>query len=240
MFSSASPPAATRAIPFEAAEQRPAVGVPLLPPALGITPGAPVAPWLAMALDEIDHGVLLLDEDGQALHVNHTARAELDAEHPLQLLGRTLRARDSADVPRLAEALAGAQRGLRKLVTLGRSDEGLSLAVVPLAPHPVHGAHSSDMPRATLVLLSRRRICERLSVQWFARCHELTPAEGRVLEALCDGLEPREVAEQFKVGLATVRTQIGSIRAKTGTDSIRDLVRQVALLPPMVGKLRVC
>jgi hypothetical protein len=40
------------------------------------------------------------------------------------------------------------------------------------------------------------------------------------------------------VALSTVRTQIGSIRTKTGAGSIRDLVRQVALLPPLVGALR--
>jgi len=33
-------------------------------------------------------------------------------------------------------------------------------------------------------------------------------------------------------------TQIGSIRAKTGAGSIRELVRQVARLPPLVGALR--
>jgi len=35
-----------------------------------------------------------------------------------------------------------------------------------------------------------------------------------------------------------VRTQIGSIRAKTGAASIAELVRQVAVLPPLVGALR--
>jgi len=35
-----------------------------------------------------------------------------------------------------------------------------------------------------------------------------------------------------------VRTQIGSIRAKTGVASIRELVRQVAVLPPLVGALK--
>jgi hypothetical protein len=34
------------------------------------------------------------------------------------------------------------------------------------------------------------------------------------------------------------RTQIGSIRAKAGAGSISELVRQVAVLPPLVGALR--
>ena len=70
-----------------------------------------------LMLDEIDYGVLLLDGDAQVLHLNHAARCELDAQHPLQLLGRQLRARDAADTPRLTEALqAAALRGLRRLL----------------------------------------------------------------------------------------------------------------------------
>lgn len=190
------------------------------------------ARWLALMLDEIDYGMVLLGEGGQVLHVNHAARAELDAEHPLQLQGRELRARLPQDMAPLQDALQAAARGLRRLVTLGERDEPFTMAVVPL------GAMASGTPGATLLLLGKRRVCESLSVQWFARTHSLTPAETRVLEALCQGLDPREVAEQHGVGLATVRTQIGSIRSKTGTESIRDLVRRVAVLPPMVSSLR--
>lgn len=219
-----------------------------MPLGLGTSPAAPAAPgyrgperrsaasqssrWLSLMLDEIDYGMVLLNESGQVLHVNHAARAELDGEHPLQLLGRELRARLSTDVAPLNEALQAAQRGLRRLITLGGRGSALTLAVVPL------GAQASGAPQATLLLLGKRRVCERLSVQWFARTHSLTPAETRVLEGLCSGLDPREVADQHGVGLATVRTQIGSIRAKTATESIRDLVQRVAVLPPMVSSLR--
>ena len=106
------------------------------------------------------------------------------------------------------------------------------MAVVPL------GAMAGGAQQATLLLLGKKKVCESLSVQWFARSHALTPTETRVLEGLCHGLDPREVAESHGVGLATVRTQIGSIRAKTSTESIRDLVRRVAVLPPMVSSLR--
>jgi DNA-binding CsgD family transcriptional regulator len=189
--------------------------------------------WLSLMLDEIDYGMVLLSEGSQVLHVNHAARAELDGDHPLQLQGRELRARLPQDVTPLHDALQAAARGLRRLVTLGERDDAFTVAVVPL------GAMATGAPQATLLLLSKRRVCESLSVQWFARTHSLTPTETRVLEALCLGLDPREVAEQHGVGLATVRTQIGSIRAKTGSESIRDLVRRVAVLPPMVSSLRV-
>jgi len=36
-----------------------------------------------------------------------------------------------------------------------------------------------------------------------------------------------------------VRTQIQSIRAKSGADSIGELLRQLALLPPLMSALRM-
>ena len=61
----------------------------------------------------------LVSADAQVLFLNHAARMELDGQHPLRLLGHSLGARRPQDVAPLYDALACAQRGLRKLVTLG-------------------------------------------------------------------------------------------------------------------------
>ncbi len=191
------------------------------------------ARWLALALDEVDFGMVLVADDGQVLHANHAARAELDDEHPLQLLGRELRARLAADAAALLDALSAARRGLRRMVHLGERDRKASIVIVPL------GALAAGGQQASLLMLNKREVCGNLSAQCFASSHGLTPAETRVLLALSQGKKPREVAEAHGVGLATVRTQIGSIRAKTGTAGIRDLVSRVATLPPMVSSLRM-
>jgi DNA-binding CsgD family transcriptional regulator len=188
---------------------------------------------LTHVFDEIDYGVLLLADSGAVLHINHAARAEFDDRHPLQLLGGRLHARQPGDVARLHEALAGARRGLRKLLSLGEAGHRIGISIVPLA------AFGRDGGQATLLLLGKRAVCERLTVQWFARAHSLTLTETRVLEALCEGDQPRDVAARHRVGMATVRSQIGSIRAKTGAESIRELVRRVAVLPPMRSALRM-
>ena len=189
--------------------------------------------WLAAALDEIDYGMLLLNDDGHALHVNQAARTALDTEHPLQLHGRELRARGGHDVQPLNAALLGAvKRGLRKLLTLGEGAQQVSLSVVPI------GAVAEDGCRVTLVILGKRQVGAELAVQGFARGHRLTPSETRVLVALCNGACPGDIADEHGVALCTVRSQIGSIRLKTGAPSIRALVRQVAVLPPLMGILR--
>jgi DNA-binding CsgD family transcriptional regulator len=187
----------------------------------------------AQMLDEIDYGVLLLAGAATVLHANHVARNELDADHPLQLLGQQLRLRASQDVAALHAAVVAAQdKSLRRLLSVGQGAQRITLAVVPLPR-----ADASEEPR-TLLVFGKRRVCEALSAQWFAQCHGLTAAEARVLAALCEGVEPTRIAAAAGVAISTVRTQISSIRAKTGAESIRELVRQVAVLPPLLGVLR--
>ncbi|MGL6108969.1 MAG: helix-turn-helix transcriptional regulator [Rubrivivax sp.] len=186
-----------------------------------------------LMLDEIDYGVMLLGDDAQVLHLNHAARCELDARHPLQLLGRQLRARDASDLVRLLDALqAAARRGLRRLLMLGRDEHRVAISVVPLL------THGPGEQAATQLSMGKRHMCGELSVQWFARSNGLTMAETRVLEALSEGVQPTDIALRHGVGIATIRSQIGSIRVKTHSDSIGALVRQVAVLPPLVGALR--
>ena len=201
-----------------------------------VADAADLGPCLTRMLDEIDYGMLLVSADAQVLYLNHAARMELDGRHPLQLLGHLLRAHRPQDVAPLYDALACAQRGLRKLVTLGAGEHRVSVSVVPL-PGSV-GARSDELRPATLLVLGKRQVCEQLSVQGYARSMHLTPAETRVLELLCAGVRPTQIARQLNVAVSTVRTQIGSIRAKTGAASISDLVRQVAVLPPMLSVLR--
>ena len=208
------------------------------PPAFDRRPGGQFSQWLTRMLDEIDYGMLLVNAEAQVLYVNHAARHEMDEEHPLQLLGHALRAHRPQDVAPLYDALAAAQRGLRRLLTLGAGEHRVSVSVVPLPRADGEPASDAAVGKTTLLVLGKRQMCAQLSVQGFARCMTLTPTETRVLELLCNGVRPTEIATRQGVAVSTVRTQIGSIRAKTGAGSIRELVRQVALLPPLVGALR--
>jgi DNA-binding CsgD family transcriptional regulator len=190
-----------------------------------------LASCLVQMLDEIDYGLMLVGSDAQVVFLNHSARLELDGDHPLQRQGRTLRALRPQDAGPLHQALEAAHRGLRRLLTLGEGEQRVSVSVVPLP-----GAAGGE--RLTLLVLGKRRVCGQLAVEAYGRSVGLTPAEVKVLGLLCDGVEPNEVAERHGVKISTVRAQIGSIRIKTGAASIRELVRQVAVLPPLVGALR--
>jgi DNA-binding CsgD family transcriptional regulator len=198
-------------------------------------------PWITQMLDEVDYGMLLVGPDSRVVYMNHAARVEFDAQHPLQLQGRSqlLGAHRAQDVAPLYDALAAAQRGLRRLLTLGDGEHRVAVSVVPLPDaSALSSAGHGGQGGITLLMLGKREVCAQLSVRGFARSQSLTPAETRVLELLCQGHKPSAIADGVGVAVSTVRTQIGSIRAKTGAASIRDLVRQVAVLPPLVGALR--
>ena len=183
----------------------------------------------AQMLDEIDYGMLLVAADAVIVYANHAARVCLGDAHPLQLRAGELRTRRLRDAPSLRNALAGAaQRGLRAFLSLGAEARPVCVAVVPVSVGDGAGRG------AALVLLGKRRICEELSVEGYARCHGLTITETQVLKHLCSGARVCEIAARQQVALATVRSQIANIRAKTGTPSMRALGRLVAALPPLV------
>lgn len=183
---------------------------------------------LARTLDEVDFGIALLRADGEVLHLNHRARRALHGDGPLHVQANRLSAHECSAMARLNHALHDAAlRGLRRLLTIGTGSARLVVALVPV------------QAGIAALLLGRTDVCEDLSIQCFARQHELTAAETRVFAALGRGALPSEIAREQGVKLSTVRTQIAAVRHKTGTPSIGALVRLAAGLPPMVSALRV-
>lgn len=225
---------------FDTSMQSLAPGVPrddrqsVLPPSpAGGDRGARELEWLRAGLDSIDYPIVGVAPDRTVLLVNRAARLELaDPGHPLHLNGGMLRLRESGDVLTLQRAMRDALRlGLRRMVMLGGREESLAVAVRPLDDGAMTGAAIGGV----LLVFGKRRMCETLSVDWFARDRGLTGAETRVFHGLSDGLRASEIAARQGVALSTVRSQVRSLCAKAGTSSVRELLRQVAALPPMPG-----
>lgn len=180
--------------------------------------------WQAV-VDEIDYPMLLVGSSMEVRCANRSARRRLHGDHPLRIVKVDNVERLAAASAHVAIAIGAAtQRGLRRLVSIdakGRSRR--FVAVVPIDSHSV------------LLVLGRQSVCAPLTIDWFARDRGLTSSEAQVLGLLCAGLPPVDVAERQGVALSTVRTQLGSIRAKTAANSMRDLLDMVARMPPMVG-----
>lgn len=179
-------------------------------------------------LEEIDYGLLLASPAGLLQHANHLARHELSRARFLRTEAGRLVGRTPAQTEEIMRGVACAAQGRRQMVTLRDDADTLPVACVPLF-QPFDGAQGS-----VLLMLARQTGTQNLNVTFFSRSHGLTPAEESVLRALCDGLEVHEIALSHGVSISTVRTQVRSLRDKTGISSMRLLVQRVAALPPVV------
>jgi DNA-binding CsgD family transcriptional regulator len=194
--------------------------------------GAAGGGLLLRVLDQLDYGLMIVTSNASVRFANRVALRQCSAAHAMRLHDGCVRVRHEGEHLAFTKALAASLQGRRSMLTLHSQDAPVSLAVVPVAdPIEPGGA------QVALLVFGRRQVCEPLSVEFFAREHRLTAAEIVVLRKLCDGAAPAQIACECGVALSTVRTQVGSIRLKTGARSIGDLVRRVTVLPPMVSVL---
>ena len=208
--------------------------------ALTGSPGGigPMAGVLVRMLDEIDYGLLLVTVTGALRFANQLALRALGGGSGLRLAGGTVFAPRDAEQTALRTALGDAGRGLRRLLTLDTAGAGASVAVLPL-PVPDSKFDADGTAEALVMLvLGKQTANQTLTLDFFARSHKLTTAETGVLRALCAGQQPKQVALDAGVAISTIRTQIGSIRTKTQTASIRDLMNKVAALPPITPAMK--
>ncbi|HET7793443.1 MAG TPA: LuxR C-terminal-related transcriptional regulator [Rhizobacter sp.] len=199
-------------------------------------PPDPTYTWapnlFAAMVDEVDYPMLLVTCGMQLMYANKAARRCLEGLRIFRLVAGGLRLLRSADQSAVSRAVeAACLRGLRGYVQVAREpDGGDALAVVP--------QRGRDGIDAALLMLSRAVVCDKLPMAAYARNHGLTASEARVLEALCAGHSVAAIARVHGVTVSTVRTQVSSLRAKTGTKSIDDLLLKVAVLPPLTHALQ--
>ncbi len=205
---------------------------------------------LAHALDEIACGVIIVDGRGQVQHCNLAGQMILQRGQLFKGESTVLQTVETADTPALAEALVKALQGKRSMLNLGKIAQS-TVAVVPLdrperwASAPglaqtvasMPASEAAHAPRSSRIALifSRSGMCEALMMSFFARAYSLTRSEEQILSLICIGHTAPEMAKQLRVGEATVRTHIRSICQKTNSHGIREVVKRLALLPPLMA-----
>ena len=177
-------------------------------------------------LDALDVGLVTTHANGELLHANRAALRWCDACAPLSLSDGRLRANQPDDQQKMMQALTQARLGRRSMMSFRQQAWVYSVGVVPITVRP-------DDASVVLFVLGALEKPTSLTLQFFCQAHRLTSAEGTVLDGLCRGLSPSQVAARGGVTVATVRSQITAIRSKTQTASLAHLLRMVAALPPL-------
>ena len=182
---------------------------------------------LAFLVDELAHGVLLVNAQGKILHTNQAARRELGRAVVMDAEQGELRILVPADAKAFQSAMGKAVAGKRGLLKLAGEGADFTLALVPLQ-------RQTGIPCDRIALvLSRVGVCESGVFGAFARNHSLTHTEEQVLVLLCRCLSTPEIAIQMKVAVSTVRSHVRSLCAKTASSGVRELINRVAILPPI-------
>ena len=187
------------------------------------------------ALETAQAPIFILDRRGRVVHANAEAERLLGESDGLTVGPDGLRAATTDHSARLA-ALIGRAAGSTGepaagcTLRLPRPSERPDLTVVTV-PLP----QSAEFPLAhnpTVILqvtdpLAHAAPNRALLVEAFG----LTPAEVDLVADLLCGLSVREIADRSGRSIATVRTHLASVLAKTGTSRQSELVRLLTRLP---------
>ncbi len=191
-------------------------------------------------LERLRAPVMLLDEERRLLHANPAARTVLDRGLALlEARGRVhcADARDDANMlAAVKELLDGpptlpATEAPDKLFmrTSGGAAAALGLYLYRLVPQRTLGMFG-ERPLAMLLL---HQPGEQLELDPFvvAAAFDLTPGEARVAIRTARGESPADISQRYNVSTHTVRSQLRSVFAKTGTARQSQLVSVLSALP---------
>lgn len=178
---------------------------------------------LQLMLDSRTDALFLLAGDGRLLHANAAGSALLARpDGPFRLAAGRLAPRDAADERAWREALAGAARSAAPVCSPVPLADARWAAALDLA----------DAAAARAVLAVRNLPARRRRrAQDAAARFGLTGAEAALLQSLLDGLTLEQHALARGVSVATARTQLRAVAAKTDTSRQAELLERATALP---------
>lgn len=191
------------------------------------------------ALNATGACLMVIDSDGDICFASTEAELLIAERTVLTTRGRKLAAVDPAEHKKLElniqAATTDAPMACGGLLSLDR--RGLaprhSVAVTPIAGERV-GLFREQ--RLCLVMVARPRMASAPSVHALGAMFDLTPAEARLAQAICNGEAIGGYAAAWGVSVTTVKTHLRALFGKMGVNRQTDLVRLV-LTDPILSRI---
>ena len=182
-------------------------------------------------LDGFDFGVMFIDSANRVRHAN-AAALELarDPASAVLLGGLPDVVPTSGALAPLLKACAQGQGGVIPLGPDGSN--GLLALALPLAA-PITATAAARARASVVLMLIDPRKRPDAALEYVVRAFKLSKAEARLLPLLFENRTPTEIAQRLDVKVATVRTQLSAIFAKTGTTRQQELMRLLGSVPPV-------
>jgi len=190
------------------------------------------AEGVLFAFDQMACGGILLGHNGRVLKVN--ACAEQLMGKGIDIAGGRIVASNSAGnaaLQGIIQAAMASEVGLKRertrpTVVIERYESGPLIAyAIPLRG----GIRDVFNPGKAVLVLEEPQARRQVASSVLAEAFGLTPAEVRVAVALAQGKDPATIAEEHRVSIGTIRSQLKSLMAKTDTHRQAELVTLVLL-----------
>ncbi|MBP7414561.1 MAG: hypothetical protein KA932_11890 [Giesbergeria sp.] len=199
---------------------------------------------LERTLDQLPLGVMHVNRRGELRYLNEHARAWLGIEDACRILLRGAtgwQARQPLQLAQIHPALVpllGTSLSTQTPVSarLQPQHPGAPATLVALAA-PLRGgtAPATGEALAQFILVPETPPHAGATVSVCSALYGLTPAEAALLPLLLQGMTPREMADTRQVKMPTVRSQLASLYAKTGTRGQAELAQCVLRVAALVA-----
>jgi DNA-binding CsgD family transcriptional regulator len=188
------------------------------------------AATFAATVEALTVGVVLADEDSKIVHTNAAATAMLAAGNPIVLRQGRIAVQSTTTTSTLQSAVAQAAKDE---AALGQKGIGIPIprpGGAPLVIHvlPLRRGHvrSGLIQRAAAALfVASASGPPQLPHDALIQLYDLTPAEVRIFELICEGQTPAAIAALLGITVSTVKTHLFHVFDKTGCRRQVDLVR---------------
>lgn len=189
---------------------------------------------LEETVDTLSTGILLTEDRGRISYMNGAAEALLKKGAALKSRDGYLIATRSKSREVLSQALEQSASG-RAPASTGQyavplADEEGAGVIANVLPLQWRGSRNplGPLPGTAAVIIQDPAERPRPPLDALAELYGLTTAEQKILELVAEGAAPQDAADRLNVSLATVKTHLQHVFAKTNTGRQADLVRLVA------------
>jgi len=185
------------------------------------------------ALDQLTHGIALLDNKGRVQFLNRLGHEIIAAHDGLGMCNDALTAAHSGRTGVLAAVIQRVVKTRRGASLQLERPSGKRALMLLVAPLPVETAWLDLRAPAVLVVITDPA-CGVTPKQRLIDTYGLTPAEAALAMGLVLGHDLALIADDLRITYETARTHLRHVLTKTNThrqtDLVRLLVREVGIL----------
>lgn len=178
---------------------------------------------LEAAVEHVQSGLLICDENLNVFWQNKSARRLIERSHHVALSGARLVGADAEARLKLKHLIAGSSRGAA--IALGES--GRSPLHLRAAHLEVGSRAQFWFPGGIALFVADPEVTPGLELNELVTLFGFTQAEARLAAALADGTSINEYAAQRGITVGTARIQMKQVLAKTDAGRQPEVVRQL-------------